>query len=66
MNETGIRSKELKGSTVRLPIVRGLQLTDAGSSHPGSTVTFSKAFRKLLANMRNPDNLEFPVPVKYI
>lgn len=60
MNEVGIRKDDLKGSEFRLPIVRGLYLID--SDKQGNAVKLSKSFRKLLNNLRNPDNLDFPIP----
>ncbi len=60
MNELGISEGELAGARIRLPVVRGLHLLD--SRERGSAVRLGKAFRKLLENMRNPDNLDFPVP----
>lgn len=63
MNELGVRQddlKDLKGTAFSLPIVRGLHLTSADVK--GDAVKLSKGFRKLLANMRNPENLDFAVP----
>lgn len=60
MNEVGIRKADLKGTEMRLPAVRGLHLLDAGKQ--GNSIKLGKAFRQLLENMRNPDNLDFPLP----
>ncbi len=60
INEIGISKGEWKGSEFRLPAVRGLHLID--SDRYGNAVSIGKSFRKLLENMRNPDNLDFPVP----
>lgn len=60
INETGIRKGEMKGTDWRIPVVRGLHLMD--SERQGNAVRLGKSFRRLLENMRNPDNLEFPVP----
>ncbi|TVY08139.1 DEAD/DEAH box helicase [Paenibacillus cremeus] len=63
MNEVGIRQADLKGSQLRLPAVRGLHLMDAEQElRQGHTVKLGKSLRQLLDNMRNPDNLDFPVP----
>ncbi|MCL6457476.1 MAG: SNF2 helicase associated domain-containing protein, partial [Gorillibacterium sp.] len=59
-NEMGIRQRDIKGAQLRLPIVRGLHLIDAEKL--GSSIKLGKSFRRLLENMRNPDNLDFPVP----
>lgn len=60
MNTMGIRLEDLRGSEILLPIVRGLHLMD--SELLGNTVKLSKPLRQMLENMRNPDNLDFPVP----
>ncbi|MBB6695592.1 DEAD/DEAH box helicase [Cohnella xylanilytica] len=60
LNEFGIRGKELTGSSLRLPAVRGLLLTDTGDR--GSAVVLGKSLRKLIESLRNPDHSEFPVP----
>ncbi|RED63142.1 DEAD/DEAH box helicase [Cohnella lupini] len=60
MNEIGVPKDALTGSEFRVPIVRGLHVMDA--DRHGQAVKFGKSFRKLLDNMRNPDNLDFSVP----
>ncbi|TFE22844.1 DEAD/DEAH box helicase [Cohnella luojiensis] len=60
MNEIGVPKDAVTGSEFRVPIVRGLHFMDADKQ--GNAVKFGKSFRKLLDNMRNPDNLEFSVP----
>ncbi|OMF22532.1 helicase SNF [Paenibacillus sp. FSL H8-0548] len=60
LNEVGLRKGEIQGSEFRIPTVRGLHLIDAQES--GKAVRLGKSFRRLLENMRNPDNLDFPVP----
>lgn len=59
LNEVGLRSFDLKGG-MRLPAVYGLRLIDR--QQQGEAVKLGKGLRRLLENMRNPDNLEFPVP----
>jgi superfamily II DNA or RNA helicase len=61
MNEIGIRTGEIPGKEFSLPLIRGLHLTPGDQK--GDAVKLGKGFRKLLANLRNPDNLDFPVPV---
>ncbi|UVI27768.1 DEAD/DEAH box helicase [Paenibacillus spongiae] len=60
LNEVGIRNEDIVGSQFRLPVVRGLHMMDADRS--GNTVKLGRSFRRLLDNMRSPDNLDFPVP----
>lgn len=60
MNEMGIREGEIKGAQFSLPVVRGLHLTSADSQ--SDSVKLSRSFKRLLANMHNPENLDFPIP----
>lgn len=60
MNTMGIRMADMNGSEILLPIVRGLHLMDAELQ--GKTIRLSKSLRQMLDNMRNPDNLDFPIP----
>jgi superfamily II DNA or RNA helicase len=60
MNGIGLSIGDRMGTEFRLPVVRGLHLMDAGQQ--GHAVKLGKSFRELLDNMRNPDNLDFPVP----
>lgn len=60
MNEVGLHKLDLRGSQYRLPAVRGLHLIDVDVT--GRSVKLGKSLRKLLDNMRNPENLDFPVP----
>jgi superfamily II DNA or RNA helicase len=66
LNETGIHNVVgkgiggIEGSGFRVPVVRGLHLMER--DRQGNAVKLGKSFRKLLENMRNPDNLDFPVP----
>lgn len=60
MNEMGIQKDDLKATEIGLPVVRGLHLLD--SERQVNSVKLGKSFRRLLENMRNPDNLDFPVP----
>ncbi|WP_028608804.1 DEAD/DEAH box helicase [Paenibacillus harenae] len=59
LNDVGLRQSDLNGTEFRIPAVRGLHLMD---HEQGKAVKLGKAFRRLLDNMRNPDNLDFPVP----
>ncbi|MEJ8543943.1 SNF2 helicase associated domain-containing protein [Brevibacillus borstelensis] len=60
IDDMGIRIAELKGADFRFPVTRGLHFID--SPRQGNAVKLGKSFRQLLENMRNPDNLDFPVP----
>lgn len=60
MNEMGIREGEIKGVQFSLPVVRGLHLTSSDSQ--SDSVKLSRSFKRLLANMHNPENLDFPIP----
>ncbi|MFD0698615.1 SNF2 helicase associated domain-containing protein [Paenibacillus sp. GCM10027628] len=60
MNEMGIRQEDIQEGGIHIPLIRGLHLIDTQLS--GSSVQLGKSFRRLLENMRNPDNLDFPIP----
>jgi SNF2 family DNA or RNA helicase len=60
MNEMGISKEEVNAAQIRFPLVRGLHLMD--SHRQGNTIKLGRSFRQLLDNMRNPDNLDFPIP----
>lgn len=61
INETGFLRSELNNTTFRIPLARGLHLADMETD--GRIIQLGKSFRKLLAHIRNPDHLEFEVPV---
>ncbi|WP_139488312.1 DEAD/DEAH box helicase [Brevibacillus dissolubilis] len=60
MSEMGLHSSDLRGTELRLPALRGLQLIDPNTQ--GHNVKLSKSVRQLLDNLRNPDQLDYPVP----
>ncbi len=60
MNDMDICNGDVMGTKIHVSVVRGLQLMD--SERQGNAIRLGKSFRRLLENMRNPDNLEFPVP----
>ncbi|MDQ8734358.1 SNF2 helicase associated domain-containing protein [Paenibacillus sp. LHD-38] len=60
LNDVGLRKGDIQGAEFRVPAVRGLHLID--SSENSKAIKLGKSFRRLLENMRNPDNLEFSLP----
>ncbi|MCL6442620.1 MAG: SNF2 helicase associated domain-containing protein, partial [Alicyclobacillus sp.] len=61
LEQLGVRKANLKSVRLRLPALRALPLLDdAARSTP--SVQFGRSLRRWLDNLRNPDNLEFPVP----
>lgn len=60
MNEMGVQAGEIKGTEFSLPVVRGLHLISADTQ--SDSIKLDRSFKRLLANMRNPENLDFPVP----
>lgn len=60
MNELGVRSVDIRSTEFSLPLVRALHL-HAGTVQ-GETIQTGRSFRRLLANMGSPENLDFPVP----
>ncbi|RNB92317.1 helicase SNF [Brevibacillus fluminis] len=62
MSDMGVTAIDLKTAGIHIPVVRGLHLLDR--ERQGNSVKLGKSFRRLLENMRNPDNLDFRVPVE--
>lgn len=60
MNELGVHSVPFRTPQLSLPLVHGLQLNP--EPRHGDAVTIGRSFRRLLANMASPENLDFPVP----
>ncbi|SDC43554.1 Superfamily II DNA or RNA helicase, SNF2 family [Paenibacillus sp. UNCCL117] len=60
INAMGPYKGDLNSASFRLPVSRGLHLLD--SSDPLGTVSLGKSLRQLLDHIRNPDQLDFPVP----
>ncbi|QQE79161.1 DEAD/DEAH box helicase [Alicyclobacillus sp. SO9] len=60
----GIQSTELSQSKMQLPALRALSLMEhqLSDGHPGWNVRLGKSLRRWLDNLRNPDNLETPLP----
>ncbi|UJF35807.1 DEAD/DEAH box helicase [Paenibacillus hexagrammi] len=62
LNEVGFRREDLARSTFQIPMYRGLHLMEKEGA--GSSIKISKPLRQLLDNVKNPDHLDFPVPVE--
>ncbi|MBT2290602.1 DEAD/DEAH box helicase [Paenibacillus albidus] len=60
INELGLNAEELKKAEFSLPLMRGLHLS--AETGNGDAVKLGRSLRRLLANMQNPENLDFPVP----
>ncbi|MBY0013590.1 DEAD/DEAH box helicase [Paenibacillus typhae] len=60
MNELGVHSVPFNKPQFTLPLVQGLQLNP--ESRQGDAVTIGRSFRRLMANMASPENLDFPLP----
>lgn len=61
MNAIGLHHSQLHNHTGRLPALKALTLLDLSRQTDG-TIKLGKSLRKLLEDMRNPDNIDFPVP----
>ncbi|MBD2848148.1 SNF2 helicase associated domain-containing protein [Paenibacillus sp. IB182496] len=59
--ELGLERKEVKGGGVKLPAVRGLSLQAQDEQSKGA-VRVGKTLRRLLDDLRHPDNLDFELP----
>ncbi|AIQ49031.1 helicase SNF [Paenibacillus sp. FSL R7-0273] len=60
MNELGVNSVPFTKLQFTLPLIQGLQL-NPDAKH-GDAVTIGRSFRRLMANMASPENLDFPLP----
>ncbi|AIQ15156.1 DEAD/DEAH box helicase [Paenibacillus durus] len=59
LKDTGLLYTDIIESKFRVPLAHGLHLID----HEFGGLKLDKPVRQLLYNLRNPDNLDFPVPV---
>ncbi|MBW4081130.1 DEAD/DEAH box helicase [Paenibacillus sp. S150] len=62
MNELGVVAADIQSAEFSLPLVRGLHLNADTEKGGTDAVSIGRSFRRLLANMHNPENLDFPVP----
>lgn len=60
LEELNVAANDLKEAHLRLPAVRGLHLIDHNDST--SAITLGKSLRRLLDNLKHPDNLEVAPP----
>lgn len=60
MNEIGVYQMDTSGSGFRIPVAKGIHVLD--EQRQGGAIQFSKALRKLIQDMKHPDNLDFPLP----
>ncbi|QUL53937.1 DEAD/DEAH box helicase [Paenibacillus tritici] len=60
MNELGLRGSDIHSTELSLPLVRALHLQTGNVQ--GENIQIGRSFRRLLANMSSPENLDFPVP----
>ncbi|WP_339329310.1 DEAD/DEAH box helicase [Cohnella caldifontis] len=58
LNETGLLPSELNGKRIRVPLPRAIHWINRESP----AWKLDKPVRRLLENLRNPDNLDFPIP----
>ncbi|AHV99640.1 DEAD/DEAH box helicase [Paenibacillus sabinae] len=58
LKDTGLLSTDIIESKIQVPLTRSLHLID----HEFGGLKLDKPVRQLLYNLRNPDNLDFPVP----
>ncbi|WP_199616964.1 DEAD/DEAH box helicase [Paenibacillus alkalitolerans] len=58
LKDMGLRNTDITGSKVLVPLARGIHLID----HDFNALKLDKPVRRLLDNLRNPDNLDFPIP----
>lgn len=61
LDEGGHRSLVIEGDSLKLPAARALQLGEM-LDHPSTEVKIGKRFRRLIRNIKDPENLEFSPP----
>jgi len=57
-NETGLLHTDISGAGIRVALVRAIPMLD----HPYNGIKLDKPVRRLLDDLRNPDNLDVPIP----
>jgi len=61
--ELGIGKRDLAGAHLRLPLTQALHLLETETARQdGGALKLDKGLRKLLADLRHPDNLDFAAP----
>ncbi|WP_025692111.1 DEAD/DEAH box helicase [Paenibacillus zanthoxyli] len=58
LKDTGLLYSDIAGAKIRVPLARGIHLID----HDFNALKLDRPVRRLLDNLRNPDNLDFEVP----
>ncbi|MCA1293652.1 DEAD/DEAH box helicase [Paenibacillus sp. alder61] len=59
-DQLGLGKTDLRGNKIKVPAVRALQLPDRGELN--KSVSWGKALRKFLNDVRDPERMEFEVP----
>ncbi|SDM32000.1 DEAD/DEAH box helicase [Paenibacillus jilunlii] len=62
MNDLGVHAVDIKSPEFSLPLARGLHMNADAAKGGTDAVSIGRSFRRLLANMHSPENLDFPVP----
>lgn len=63
--ELGMGKRDLAGASCRVPLLEGLHLLEAESARSrAGSLKLDKGLRKLLADLRHPDNLDYAVPAE--
>ncbi|WP_028543728.1 DEAD/DEAH box helicase [Paenibacillus taiwanensis] len=60
MNTMELHKEETKAALFKIPIARSLQLMH--TNEHGKAISIGRSLRLFIENMRNPDNLDFPLP----
>ncbi|WLR52174.1 DEAD/DEAH box helicase [Bacillus tianshenii] len=59
--ELNLKKSEINGERLELPAMRALQV-EGVAAQSGNAMKIGKQYRRLLDNMKHPDNLDFEVP----
>lgn len=62
LTELQISKSQVQDGILRLPVYRGLQVSEIMGNGGAYTATLGKKFRRLIQELKNPDMLDFVVP----
>ncbi|UZH05864.1 DEAD/DEAH box helicase [Heyndrickxia coagulans] len=62
LNELHVSKKELEDNRLKVPVYRGLQVEELMKTRDKYAVKFGKAFRKLVQQLKNPEDTDFELP----
>ncbi|RBW70986.1 DEAD/DEAH box helicase [Bacillus taeanensis] len=61
--ELDIKKSHIEAKTFQFPVLKGMQLAEWNKRETASVI-WSRALEELINNIKNPENLDFPIPKK--